>query len=112
MSWRGQQRYIIFLWRPRRIAGGYIPALQTIFERQLPLLRRSVGPRLRGNVALCLALDAVIAHGSCGVHSLGDILIRHLRQITSLGGVEGPDAGQAVRLEFRLNRLALWPGSV
>src|SRR5215213_7325729 len=111
MSWRGQ-RYIIFLWRPRRIAGGYIPALQTVLERQLPLLRRSMGPRLGGDVALCLALDAVVAHGRGGVHSLGDILIRHLRQVTGLGGVEGPDAGQAVRLEFRLNRRALWPGSV
>jgi len=35
------------LWRPaRRIAGGHIAALQTVLECQLPLLGRSMSPRL------------------------------------------------------------------
>src|ERR1043165_5294017 len=104
---------IVCLWRPaRRIAGGHIPALQTVLERRLPLLGRSMGPRLRGDVALCLTLDAVVAHGCGGVQCLGNILISYLCQVSSLGGMVCPDTGQAVRLELRLNGLALRPSGV
>jgi hypothetical protein len=65
----------VYLWRPSGgIAGGDIPALQTVRERRLPLLGRSMGPRLGGDVALGLALDAVVAHGSGGVQCLSSFL--------------------------------------
>ena len=86
-----------------RLAGGQIPRLQTVLQRLLPLLGRSMGPRLGRDVALRLALDAVVAHGSRGVQALGDLLIRQLRQVAGFGGVVRPDAGQAVSLEFSLN---------
>lgn len=111
-STRGGQRFIVCLRRPRRVAGSHISALQTVLEGCLPLRGRSMGPRLGGHIALGLTLDAVVAHGRRGVQALGDILVGHLRQVTGLGGVEGPDAGQAVRLELRLHGLAIRPGGV
>ena len=86
-----------------RLAGGQIPRLQTVLQRLLTLRGRSVGPRLGRDVALRLALDAVVAYSSCGVQALGDLRIRQLRQVAGFGGVVRPDAGQAVSLEFSLN---------
>ena len=66
-------------------------------------------PRLGRDVALRLALDAIVAHGRRGIQALGDLRIRDLRQEAGFGGVVGPDAGQAVGLEFNLNCRALRP---
>ena len=62
-----------------------------------------MGPRLGRDVALRLALDAVVAHGSRGVQALGDLRIRQLRQVAGFRGVVRPDARQAVSLELSLN---------
>lgn len=86
-----------------RLAGGQILHLQTVLQRPLPLFGRSMGPRLGRDVALILALDAVVAHGGRDVQPLGDLINRQPRQVACFGGVVRPDAGQAVSLEFNLN---------
>src|SRR5258706_10247202 len=68
-----------------------------------------MGPRLRRNVALCLVLDAVVAHSSRGIQALGDLLVRYLCQVAGFSGMVCPDTSQAVGLEFNLNRVALRP---
>ena len=87
----------------RRITGGYIPSLQPGFQRCHPLSGRSMGPRLRRDVTLRLALDTVVTYRSRSVQALSDLLIRQLRQVAGFGGVVCPDAGQTVSLEFNLN---------
>ena len=62
-----------------------------------------MGPRLRRDVALCLALDPVVSHRSRGIQALGDLRIRQLGQVAGLGGMVRPHAGQTVSLEFNLN---------
>ena len=87
----------------RRVAGGHIPSLQPGFQRRHPLSRRSVGPRLRRDVTLRLALDTVVTYRSRSVQALSDLLIRQLRQVAGFGGVVCLDTGQTVSLEFNLN---------
>src|SRR5512133_1618653 len=59
-----------------------------------------------------MALDPVVTHSSRCIQGLSNLLISDLRQIAGFGSVVRPDACQTVRLEFCLNRFALWPCGV
>src|SRR2546423_11204704 len=88
--------------RLERVAVGDAAAFESALEPLHALRARAVRERLRNDVAARLALQAVVADCARGVQSFGDVAL--LEDVPHLVGVIRPDAGEAVRLQLRLDR--------
>ena len=92
-----------------RVTGGRLAVLVPAREPAAALLRRSVGPGLRVDLALRALLDAVVADRRRRVEPLVDVRLRQLLDQARLDGVRRPDARVAVRLQVGADALALGP---
>src|SRR4051794_2247978 len=91
-----------------RVARAELARLEPCGEPVLTLFRRSVRPGLRVHLPLRLALDAVVPDRACGVERGCDVRLRHTRDESGLLCVISPDSREAVGLELRPDRAALW----
>ena len=85
------------------ISTGFVAGHEPI----LTLLGGAVGPVLRGDPALDLLLDAVVADGRCGVEADPNIFVAQRVEEACLRCVIGPDSGEAIGLKFHTDRFAL-----
>src|SRR3954452_19568527 len=83
---------------PERAARPDLPAFEARHEPARALLRGAVGEGVWHDVALALALQAIIADGLRGVDGLLDVAL--LQGLVALVRVEGPDAGEAIGHQF------------
>src|SRR3954469_11933158 len=86
----------------KRIAGLETAALQAGLEPAHALRRTAVRERIRHDDAARLTLQPVVADRARGVQALLDIAL--LQNLAHTVGAIGPDAGDAVRLQFDPDR--------
>src|SRR5262245_20029751 len=81
-----------------RVALAQVAGLVTALEPAHALRRRTVREGIRHDVTLRLLLDAIVADGACRVERALDVA--RLEDVLGFLRLVGPDAGEAVGLQF------------